>query len=100
MFVNILKLMAISISYRAVSECQVADWWSSLDGPGWSTCGDSSNYNTYIIGFYRNNRGNPDYLHLLEEADCCNPVKEVYNYENPTQDSQECQDVSFAALQG
>ncbi|XP_078352126.1 uncharacterized protein LOC144636802 [Oculina patagonica] len=85
---------------KEVSECQVADWRSSLGASGWSTCGDSDNYNTYIRGFYRAVQGNPDYLSRLEEADCCNPAKEVYNYENPTQDSQECDDEDFSELQG
>ncbi len=83
-----------------MSECQVANWWSSLDGPGWSTCGDmySDNYNKYIRGFYRAGLGNPDQVSRLEEADCCNPAKEVYNYENPTEDSQECLDEDFSGL--
>lgn len=49
--------------------CSNANWWSSFDKKGYSTCG--SDYK-YINGFYRNNPGgSSDPIYRLEEAKCC-----------------------------
>ena len=82
-----------------MSECREVTWGSSIDNEGWSTCGDNTNFNTYLRALYRGPGSNPDVLSNLEKVDCCNPEKEVFNYENPTDDSQDCQDVSFSQLQ-
>jgi len=45
--------------------CTDADWTSSFDSKGWSTCGGSTQY---IRGFYRSAG---DKLYNLEKAKCC-----------------------------
>ena len=80
-FVAIQLMISVLVSLHISStlSCDTANWWSSLDKPGWSTCPRS---NTYIKGFWRNDPAkNTGFLglipgvqgvYLLEEASCCN----------------------------
>jgi hypothetical protein len=53
------------------TECQTANWWSSFDHEGWSSC--PAGY--FITGFYRtgNMHDGSHGLHHVEEARCCRP---------------------------
>jgi hypothetical protein len=60
--------------------CTNANWWSSFDRKGWSTC--PTGY--YIHGLYRTGRigsWSNNQLYHIEESHCCRP-KESTSYEN------------------
>ena len=61
--------------------CFTANWWSSFDKVGYSSCGSSTEY---LNGLYRNNnQGGNDRIGLIEEAKCCSRPRPYWN--QPTQ---------------
>ena len=70
-FVALLLIYSLTLDLGR-SQCRMANWWSSFDRQGWSTCDSSKEYMT---GMYRNtHRGNDDKIYLLEEVKCCQAI--------------------------
>ena len=78
MLATIVLLLPL-LSSSAMASCSTANWWSSFDKKGYSTCASS---NQYINGLYRNDRGG-DEIYRLEEARCCGRTFPYYY--QPTQ---------------
>jgi hypothetical protein len=78
MFATTLLVLPLLFS-SAIASCSNANWWSSFDRKGYSTCSSSIQY---MNGLYRNDRGD-DEIYLLEEAKCCGRTPPYYN--QPTQ---------------
>jgi hypothetical protein len=51
--------------------CRVANWWSSFDRKGWSSCPGG-----YYLTGLRGNKNKCNKLYCLEEAKCCRVVKQ------------------------
>ena len=70
-------LVILAIMDVCSSQCRKANWWKAFDKKGWVKCGSSTEY---LTGFYRNNnRGNTDYIQLLEEGRCCKALSPNQN---------------------
>ena len=60
--------LLLSLQLSTILSCDIANWWISLDSPGWSVCPRN---NTYITGFYRTGPMGNNGVNFLEEAKCC-----------------------------
>jgi len=74
------QLVSMLLMFQSVSMltpgCDIANWWDSMDGEGWSVCQNDR----FIKGFWRNDpEPDNDPIMLLEEAECCPATIPKYN---------------------
>ena len=67
--VTIIASVLLSQHLNSALTCNSANWWSSLDRAGWSTCPSSNT--VYLKGLYRSDRKGNDEIYRLEEGKCC-----------------------------
>ena len=68
----------------ALPTCYTADWWFTLDSPGWALCNTDNYRQPYLRGFRRSVNIGDGGLWLLEYGNCCGAVLSSYVHQPVT----------------